>query len=323
MPFEVYRSLDAVPSGLAPTVVSIGAFDGVHRGHQAILGRTVELARRTGRRAVALTFDPHPAVVVKPDRAPTMLMTLDQRLERLAALGLDAAVVAPFTSDFSRLSPEEFVAGPLVERLGAGAVVVGDNFRFGRRGAGDVAALGVFGRRFGFTVEAVAAVRLGGEVVSSTRIREAVRAGKVAPARRLLGVFFALRGDVVSGRGIGSKQTVPTLNLSPWTELLPADGVYTTLARDLDRDRSWRAVSNVGVRPTFGGGPRTVETHLLEPLSGDPPERLEVEFRRRLRGERRFASPEALKSQILADAGRSQRYFDLLQRFHAVALGAR
>lgn len=321
--FEVYRSLDAAAGRIATSVVSIGAFDGVHRGHQAILRRCVELARERDAQAVALTFDPHPAVVVAPERAPKLLMTCEQRLERLAALGLDAAVVTPFTREFSRLTAEEFVRGPLVERLGACAVVVGDNFRFGRQGAGDVAGLRKFGERYGFAVEAVEPVRMGGEVVSSTRIRHAVEAGRVAPARRLLGEFFALRGDVVAGRGIGSRQTVPTLNIAPWSELLPADGVYTTRARDLDRNRAWRAVSNVGVRPTFGGGPRTVETHLLEPLIGDPPAKLEIEFRRRLRDEREFDSPEALKAQILADIARSERYFDLLQRFDAVAVDAR
>src|SRR5690606_30753410 len=138
---------------------SIGAFDGVHLGHQAILGRTLELARASGRRALALTFDPHPAAVVAPERAPRLLMTLEQRLERLAALGLDAVVVAPFTREFSRLAPAQFVEGPLVERLGARTVVVGENFRFGRRGAGDVRLLTELGERLGFTVEAVAPVR--------------------------------------------------------------------------------------------------------------------------------------------------------------------
>ncbi len=239
------------------------------------------------------------------------MTTLEQRLELFEELGLDAAVVAPFTLEFSRLDPEEFVRRVLVERLGCGLIVVGENFRFGRRHAGDIDTLEALGGRFGYEYEAVGPVRVGGEVVSSSRIRQAAAAGRMAAARKLLGRCFAMTGKVVPGRGIGSRSTVPTLNLAPDTELFPADGVYVTETLETASRRCRRSVSNVGVRPTFGASERVVETHLLDPLDGDAPERIEVRFLRRLRAEKRFEDAAELREQILVDVARARRYFDL------------
>ena len=313
-PIAAYSTLEAVPQDFGPCVVSIGNFDGVHLGHQAILRRTVELARERGLPAAVLTFEPHPTRVVAPERAPLLMTSVAQRLALFAELGLDAAVVAPFTVEFSRLEPEAFVESVLVETMGCSVAVVGDNFRFGRKHAGDIDSLRALGERLGFDCEAIGAVRVRGTVVSSSRIREAVAAGRMAAARKLLGRAFTLTGRVVPGRGIGSRSTVPTLNLAPDTELLPADGVYVTETFDA-AGRVWPSVSNVGTRPTFGASERTVETHLLESLEGDAPDRIEVRFLRRLRAERRFEDAASLREQIIRDVDRSLRYFRLRRKF--------
>lgn len=301
----------SAPQGLGPCAVTIGNFDGVHVGHREILARAIARARENGWQAAALTFDPHPTRVVAPERAPRLMSTLDERLEMFERLGLDLAVVLRFDAELMRQSPEQFARLTLAEALGAKAVVVGENFRFGSRHAGDIAALTELGEALGFSVDAVKPLQWGGEPVSSSRIRRLVDAGEVGAVRKLLGRPFWLRGAVVSGRGIGSRETVPTLNIEPEAELLPPDGVYVTQAADLDDGRSWPAVSNIGLRPTFGPSERTVETHLLAPLEGDSPRRLQLCLHRRLRAEREFPSSAALKAQILEDVGAARRFFRL------------
>ena len=314
---EVFDSLEALPPSFGPCALTIGNFDGVHAGHQRILEVTAERARANGWRAAALTFEPHPLKILAPERAPLSMMTLGQRLRRMGECGIETVVVLAFTPELSRTEPEEFVDRVLAGALGARWVVVGENFRFGRRHAGDVDTLERLGGGFGFRAEAVEPVVSGGEVVSSTRIRQAVAAGRVVEARRLLGHPFAIAGEVQPGRGIGARSTVPTLNLAPESELLPFDGVYVSETCDRDTSRLWRSISNVGVRPTFGGGERTVETHLLDPFDGRAPSRIEVTFHRRLRAERRFESAAALKEQIVTDIARTQRFFRLLDAVSA------
>lgn len=311
---EVYRSLEAVPEGFGPSTATIGNFDGVHLGHRKILSLCVEQARARAAKSVAVIFDPHPLKIVAPERAPKLITTPEQRVERFAQIGLDAVLILPFTDALRNLTPQEFVEQVLVDRLGAVHVVVGRNFRFGRRHAGDIETLAELGRRCGFETEAAPEVRLGDRVISSSAVRTAVEAGDVEEARRLLGAELSLEGAVVAGRGIGSTQTVPTLNLKPDTELLPADGVYVTRTRLLEDGGSRPSITNVGVRPTFGAGERVVETHLLEPFEGIPPRRIEVLFLKRLREEKKFDQPEALRRQILADVGEAQRYFRSLGR---------
>ena len=261
---------------------------------------------------MALTFDPHPTRVVRPDRAPALLSSIGQRLERFEQVGLNAAVVMKFTRELAALTPEEFVSQIVVERLGARCVVVGSNFRFGRRHAGDVNTLVDLGRQYGFTGEAVEPLEIEGKIVSSTRVREALSEGRMGQAKRLLGEPFRLWGTVVRGRGVGSQLTAPTLNLEPDSELIPADGVYVTQTRDLETGEIWRSVTNVGIRPTFDLTERTVETHLISPFEGNPPARIEVRFfgRRRssirarscgakfkrLRAEKKFDSSAELRS---------------------------
>ncbi len=313
-PVVVFRSLEEVEGGFGPCALSIGNFDGVHAGHRQILRRVVELARERGWRPSVMTFDPHPARVVNPQRAPRLLTTPEERARLMAEEGVEQVLVLPFTAEFSRISPEEFVRDLLVGRLDVRAVLVGSNFRFGYRHAGDTARLAELGAAFGVETVAIPAVRMRGLVISSSEIRKLIEAGRVAKAGRLLERPYALSGDVVQGEGIGSKQTVPTLNLRTAAEVLPASGVYVTRAQDNDGGRSWPAVTNVGFRPTFGGSTLTVETYLLGPFDGDTPRHLRVVFLRRLREERRFDSPEALKTQILRDVNRARAYWRRMER---------
>lgn len=294
---------------MRPTAVTIGNFDGVHAGHREIMRRITALARENGWDAAVLTFDPHPTRVVAPERSPKLLTTLEQRLRLIRQQGIERIEVLPFTSDLAKLTPEEFVQQVLVERLNAAAVLVGENFRFGNRASGDIGTLRSLGERYGFITEAVVPVTRRNRIVSSSEIRRLVECGNVSMACRLLERPFSLEGAVVPGHGIGSKQTVPTLNLETACEVLPAKGVYVTRTSDASSGRKWESITNVGFRPTFGGDALTVETFLLSALSGDPPTRISVEFLHRIRDEKKFESPEALKAQIMKDVARTQSYF--------------
>lgn len=306
--FRVVRSLEEAAGVFGPCALSIGVFDGVHCGHRRILRRVAALAAERGWIASAMTFHPHPAVVVAPQRVPKLLTTPEERARLIQAEGIAQVLVVPFTVEFSRLSPEEFVRGVLLEQLDARAVLVGDNFRFGHRHAGDTRLLEELGRQHGFLTEVIPAVRRRGRMVSSSEVRKLIEAGEVAKAARLLERPHALEGEVVAGEGIGAKLTVPTLNLPPGEAVLPARGVYITRSRW--PGAPWQAsVTNVGYRPSFAGRTLLVETHLLEGLEGPSPPRIRVEFLRRLREERKFFRPEELKAQILRDATRARRYF--------------
>jgi riboflavin kinase/FMN adenylyltransferase len=307
---RIYHSLDEVPADFGPSALTIGNFDGVHAGHRRILRRVSEVAKANGWKASVLTFDPHPTRVVAPERAPALMSTPFERAELMRDEGIEQVLILPFTREIASLSPEQFVADLLVRRLGARAVLVGDNFRFGHKAAGNVKLLAAMGRQYGFSAEVIPAVEWRGRTVSSSAIRELVRAGRVNLAARLLQRAFSLEGAVVSGRGVGSKQTVPTLNLAADTGLLPATGVYISRTRDLAERRHWDSITNVGYRPTFGSSEElTVETFLLDPLDGAAPERIRVEFLQRVRAERKFDSPEQLKAQIFRDVGAARRYF--------------
>lgn len=307
----VYRSLAAIPAGFGPSVAAIGNFDGVHLGHQQILAHGSAEARAKNARAVAVTFDPHPEQVLRPDRAPKLLTPMEERLRLLARTGVDAVVVLPFGQALARLSPLDFVRRILIDALGICAVHEGGNFRFGYRAAAGVKELAEFGAEFGFTVHVHEAVHVHGLEVSSSAVRERVAAGDMKRARWMLGRPFEVRSTPAPGRGVGTRLLVPTVNLAPYDGLLPAFGVYVT--RLTIGERCFQAVTNVGNRPTFEGAGFSVETHILgfEPVDLTDETPLYLEFLFRLRREEKFPSPEALKTQIFKDVARAKRYFRL------------
>jgi riboflavin kinase/FMN adenylyltransferase len=289
------------------TVLSIGNFDGLHVGHQKILRMVLARARATGDTAATVTFDPHPMKLLRPDDAPRMVETLSQRLAGFERLGLDAALVLRFDRALSRLSPEDFLQQILIDRLHAAAILVGANFSFGHRGAGDVRLLAQFGKEHGFDVETVSPVEVGGIVVSSTTIRNAIAEGRVAEVVPLLGHIFSLTGEIRPGAGRGRTILFPTLNLAPEQELLPQLGVYAT--ESVVDGNVFRSVTNVGTRPTFDGQSVTVESHLFgfdEQISDGA---MEVLFHTRLRDERKFSGADELRKQIARDIVSAQEYF--------------
>jgi riboflavin kinase/FMN adenylyltransferase len=289
-----------VEGGGEPSAVTIGFFDGVHRGHQTVIRRTVEVARKRSLRPVAITFDRHPLQTLSPGKVPPLLTTLRRKAELIEALGVDTLLVLEFTEEVSRWSPREFVERTLVRGLAARHVVVGTNFTFGHRAAGNLEVLTELGEPLGFGVEAVAMFKVDGRPVSSTSIREALGEGDLAWPQKALGRRYVVDGTVVPGAGRGKALGFRTANLrTPDGILLPGRGVYA--GRATVGDDVWPAAVNVGINPTFGGEPLHVEAHLLD-FDGDLGGKvLAVEFWERLRDEVPFDSPEALADQIRSD----------------------
>ena len=297
-------------AGFKPCAVTIGNFDGVHRAHRLLLRAAVEVSGGAGLRPAVLMFDPHPACVVAPERAPRLLTSIEERCELIQRAGIEQILIQPFTAELARLTPEEFATEFLRDGLGARIVVVGENFRFGRKQAGDARTLISLGSRLGFEVRLLETVQYRGRRVSSGEVRKVVAAGDVGLACRLLERPYAIAGEIVRGHGVGSKQTVPTLNLRTEARVIPARGVYITRTRETGSGRQWNSITNVGYRPTFGDEHAlSIETFLLDPLEGETPERIRLEFLRRVRDERKFESPDALKQQILRDVSRAKTYF--------------
>jgi riboflavin kinase / FMN adenylyltransferase len=310
----VYRwyGLADVPADWGRCVATIGVFDGVHRGHQRIIARAVEIARAKNLPVVVITFDPHPDEVIRPGPHPPYLTTPGRLAELLAGLGVDALLVLPFTQEFSRLSPDEFVQAVLSERLHAAAVVEGEDFRFGYRAAGDVPLLSQLGEKYDFTVEGVPLLVVDGVTISSTYIRERLAAGDVAGAAAALGRPHRVQGVVVRGHLRGRALGFPTANLeTPPHTATPADGVYagwlTSLNLDGTEASRWPAAISVGTNPTFGGGDRTVEAYALDrddlDLYGV---HAAIDFAARLRGNERFDSVDALVIQMHEDVAQAR-----------------
>ena len=331
---RIFRSLEEAAQYSQPSVVTIGSFDGIHRAHQELLRRVQERAREENAASVVVTFSPHPLQILAPQKVPKLLTPLPLKQELLQDTGLDRLLILPFTQELSLWTAEQFVEEVLVQALRCVAVVVGENFRFGHRAAGTVATLEEIGKRHEFETEVLPSLQVRGMTVSSSQIRCLLEEGKISRANRLLGRPFRVRQRTEPGLGIGRSQTVPTLNLAQYSEMLPATGVYVTLVRikgksEVPEDtgtreaaglaRPLRSVTNVGYRPTFGERGLGVETHLLEPWDGPPPETFEVSFLYRLRDERKFDSPEQLKAQILRDIRRAKAYFRRLERFRAAS----
>jgi riboflavin kinase / FMN adenylyltransferase len=308
---QVFRNAGEIPRSFGPTVVSIGNFDGVHLGHQFILERLRLSAAARSIRSVAVTFDPHPLRFLRPENCPRLITPLETKLELLRDAGVDAVFILPFHAELSRMRAAEFVTAIVHDALRAVEVHEGPNFRFGHRAEGGIAELTELGRTLGFEVVIHAACRRRGFTVSSSKIRELISNGGVGTARALLGHGFFIDSTPASGRGIGGRLTVPTINLAPYPELLPANGVYVTR---LQISGEWfDAVTNVGNRPTFGADSFAVESHLLDfrPLAMDEQTPLRLAFCRRLREERRFDSAQALKEQIMRDVAKAKRYLHL------------
>ncbi|WP_018722056.1 bifunctional riboflavin kinase/FAD synthetase [Salinispora fenicalii] len=302
-----WRGYDAAPGGWGRSVVTIGVFDGVHRGHQAIIGHAVARARELGVKSVVVTFDPHPAEVVRPGSHPAVLTEPTRKAELIEALGVDVLCVVPFTPDFSRLSAEAFVHDVLVEHLHAALVVVGENFRFGHRAAGDVALLEQLGRTFGYAVEGAPLVAEAGTVFSSTYIRSCVAAGDVVAAASALGRSHRLEGVVVRGDRRGRELGFPTANLLCHRyAAVPADGVYAArLVRRGQREPLMAAVS-IGTNPSFSGRERRVEAYVLDFDADLYGERLALDFVAHLRGQVRYDSIEPLVAQMTVDVERTR-----------------
>jgi riboflavin kinase/FMN adenylyltransferase len=308
---QIFRSITEMPP-MPHTVAAIGNFDGVHRGHQEIIGRVIERARSLEAQSIAVTFDPHPLAVLRPELAPKLITPIPERLRLLAQTGIAATLVLPFTRDFSLLSPREFAENVLRGALRVLEVHEGDTFRFGHDAAAGIAELKSLGKELGFGVVSHDSLIVRGVTVSSSEVRRRIMAGELPLARALLGRPFSILSTAVHGRGVGKKLTTPTINLAPYRELLPPDGVYVTRVRIGDGTPIFNAVTNAGSRPTFEGAGFAVESHLLDgpptvELTESTP--IEVCFLMRLREERRFPSPEALKAQILRDVERARRYF--------------
>jgi riboflavin kinase/FMN adenylyltransferase len=320
---QIFRQLAEIPQPFGPSIATIGNFDGVHRGHQWVISEVVARARELGIRSVAITFDPHPARVIRPEARQPLITPLAEKIDLLSATGLDALLVLPFTPELSRTTARDFATTVLHQALHVAELHEGENFRFGYQAEAGVNSLEALGRELGFTVRVYAPQSLRHQAISSSTIRQLIAKGDVSHARALLGRPFAIAGTPASGRGYGTRYTVPTINLAPYDELLPANGVYiTTLTVGIGPTaETFETVTNIGNRPTFGADSFTVESHILNfhPLELAEQTPLTLTFLRRLRPEIRWPNPEALREQITRDVHRAQRYFALCETLHTVA----
>lgn len=298
---------DDPPQG---AVISIGNFDGVHVGHQAVLRHVVERARSMGTVAAAMTFDPHPIKLLRPSEAPRLLTTLEQRLALIARTGIEVALVLPFTHRLARMSAEDFVRNTLIDRLSVREVYIGGNFRFGADRGGDVELLAAMGQQLGFTAASAPIVEMDSRVVSSTRVRTAVADGNVAEAAKLLDRSMFIDGTVLEGKRLGRTLGFPTLNVGVVNELQPSHGVYVTAVQIPSFERTFPAVTNIGVRPTvYQNSLTTVESHLLDFAADVYQEEVRIFFLQRLREERSFPSTLQLMSQIRRDVEEARAFF--------------
>jgi riboflavin kinase / FMN adenylyltransferase len=311
----IFRQLAEIPADFGPSIATIGNFDGVHRGHQWVIAEVVARARTLGIPSIAITFDPHPARVIRPESSLPLITPLSEKLELLAATGIDAVLILPFTSEFSRMTARAFATDILQQTLHVKELHEGETFRFGYQAEAGIESLEALGRELGFTVKVYAPRSVRGHAISSSRVRQLIADGDVSHVRAPLGRCFAIRGTPASGRGYGTRYTVPTINLATYAELLPANGVYiTTLTIGSGASsETFDAVTNIGNRPTFGEDSFTVESHLLNfhPIALDEQTQLTLTFLKRLRPEIRWPSPEALREQIGRDVAKATRYFNI------------
>jgi riboflavin kinase/FMN adenylyltransferase len=300
---EIIRDLNSLRPYPSP-VVALGNFDGVHIGHQTILKTAIERADAMGGSALAVTFDPLPAKVLNPNRAPRLIMTPEDKHELLRSFGLDGVIVLTFSRELSMLSPEEFVSGYLLGRIGARAVVVGHNVSFGHMRAGNAEVMRRLGREMGFETTVVGPIERDGVAVSSTQVREMIKAGNMKQTAMLLGRRHFLRGPVIHGRERGRTIGFPTANIQSRTECLPPDGVYAT--RLVLEDGAHPSITNIGMRPTFAEPERTIEAHIFDFNRDIYDREVKLEIVERIRPERKFESAQALAAQIASDLQRAK-----------------
>jgi riboflavin kinase / FMN adenylyltransferase len=291
-----------------PTVLTLGVFDGLHLGHQLIIKTVVERGRDAVAKPTVITFEPHPRAVLHPESAPPLLQTLDQRIEALGVLGIEQTIVIPFDKEFAQIRAEDFLKDVVAERLRAKEVYLGAGFAFGRGRGGNIDLLRQVSHEFGFKAFEVPEVRLRGKRISSSRVRELLRQGRVNVARGMLGRPYGIEGRVIRAAGRGKELGFPTANLQLHNRVIPKNGVYVTATLI---DGPWRhSVTNIGTRPTFhGDGETSVETFIMNwsgDLYGDV---IRIRFLHRLRDEAKFNSLEDLKAQIQHDVSRARRYF--------------
>jgi riboflavin kinase / FMN adenylyltransferase len=309
---KVFSQLADIPQDFGPTLVSVGNFDGVHRAHSHVLRNIVSRARQQGAKAVAVTFEPHPVRILRPDSGLKLLTPIPEKLRLLEATGIDAVLLLAFGRDLSLMEPRDFAQIILRGGLRVREVHEGYNFHFGHKAAGNVEMLTKFGQEMGFEVVTYPEMSLRGESVSSSQIRRLLKEGRVSRARHLLDRPFSILSTPGRGRGYGSRYTVPTINLSRYEEIVPNDGVYVTRTRV--GEECFDSVTNVGNRPTFGAELFAIETHLLNfhPIELTPDTEVEIYFMDRLRDEIKFPSVDALREQIARDVRKARRYFHLL-----------
>jgi len=302
---RIVRGLESYPPDATASVVALGAFDGIHLGHRAILGTAVTQARHGKLQALACTFDRHPMEVLQPDRAPLPITTLEERLELIEGTGIDTTVVIPFTQSVAVVEAKAFVHDVLIGTLKARQIVVGFNHRFGRGARGDALLLESLARSLGFRAHIVSALLVDGVAVSSSEIRSALQRGDLPSAARLLGRHYSIRGEVVRGAGRGRTLGFPTANVRTDRSLGLPPGVY--VCEVIAGARRYLAVVNAGVRPTFGETELAVEAHLLDFVGDLYDERVTLSFLRRLRDERKFPSVDALRAQIALDVASARQ----------------
>jgi len=311
---RIFNKLGDIPADFGPTVLSVGNFDGVHRGHQYVLNRMSQRAHEFNAQSMVLTFDPHPIRILRPREAPPLITPIAQKLKLLEKTGLDAVLVLPFSRDLSMMPPFEFAEEILSTSLHAVEVHEGFNFHFGHKAEGNTERLKEYGRKLGFDAVIYQGMSYRGIMLSSTNARREIQAGNMAKARHVLGRPFSIVSTPGRGRGFGHKYTVPTINLSKYDELVPKNGVYIT--QITVNHEVFDAVTNVGVRPTFGEDSFAIETYILNfhPLELTAQTEIELTFLKRLRDEIKFPNPDALKAQIGKDVARAQRYFRIVHK---------
>ncbi len=296
---EIFRHIEDRNISLPKPILTLGNFDGIHLGHQALLQRVVQDAKARDGRSVVLTFEPHPLTILAPQRAPRLILTHKDKMVLLQSYGVDAVIIQPFNSAFANVEAEAFVRGYLVERLKVHKMWVGKDLRFGKGRKGRVEDLIRWGVEGGFEVGIVGPVHLGGVRISSSRIRDLIKRGDVHEVQGFLGRYHFASGRVIPGYQRGRQLGFPTANIVTRTEMLPSDGIYATF---LEADqRLWSSVTNIGVNPTFGGGPRTIESYIFD-FSGDLYGRsVKLFFVKRIREEKKFPTPEDLVGQMKKD----------------------